>query len=58
MSPPRVTHHGKQVLLDSEHLADAVSAEAAEVIAICVERAGLDNITDPAEREKVAGFLA
>lgn len=37
---PRVTWHGKQVMLDDRHLADAVSEEAAIVIAIC-----LNNIT-------------
>jgi hypothetical protein len=36
----RITVCGKQIKLDDQHLADAVSEEAAQVIAICINRSG------------------
>ena len=38
---PRVTVHGKELQLDGHHLADCISDEAAEAIAICLNNAGL-----------------
>lgn len=55
----RVTACGKQVKLDGEHLADAISPEAAAVIAICCNRAGLPPDRWPHdERVRVANFFA
>lgn len=36
----RITVCGKQIKLDDEHFADAVSEEAAKLIAICINSAG------------------
>ena len=55
---PRVTHCGKQIMLDGHHLADAVSPEAAEVIAICVNYARPDDIDCVEDAVTVAEFLA
>lgn len=55
---PRVQAHGKQVMLDGRHLADAVSEEAAKVIALCVQFCRDTNFADPAERAVVEEFLA
>jgi hypothetical protein len=57
--PDRITVHGKQIKLDGEHLADAVSEEAADVIATCLNRAGLPRhawFRD--EQERVGEFFA
>lgn len=43
---PRVQAHGKQVMLDGRHLADAVSEGAAEAIAIAL------NYLDPVNIEQ------
>lgn len=37
----RITVNGKQVLLDGEHFADAVSPQAAKAIALCVHWSGI-----------------
>ncbi|MFL5900917.1 MAG: hypothetical protein ACJ75S_06925 [Solirubrobacterales bacterium] len=57
----RVTVHDgcKQLMLDGEHLADVASPEAARVIAICLNRAGLPPERWPHnERVIVADFFA
>lgn len=55
----RVTAHGKEVCLDGRHLADADGDEAAAVIAICLNRAGLHPDRWPHdERLRVANFFA
>ena len=49
----------KQITLDGRHLADAVSPEAAKVIAICLKNAGLPGGTwTRAERQLVQDFFA
>lgn len=55
----RVTACGKQVKLDGEHLADARDDEAAAVMAICLNRAGLPPDRWPHdERVRVADYFA
>lgn len=53
----RVHCHGKELLLDGHHLADMVSEEAAEVVAICLNRGGSQHMSSD-EAAKVGRFFA
>jgi hypothetical protein len=48
---------GKQVLLDGQHLCDALNEPAAVVIAVAVNNLGCDILEDW-ERDAVEAFLA
>jgi len=57
----RVTCHGKQLKLDGRHLADCVSDQAAEAIAICLNYGAFEPCRtdlDSTERGKVEEFFA
>lgn len=58
MSGRRATSEGTLVLLYGEPIACCASSEAADILALCLERAGGDNITDASERELLRNFLA
>jgi len=60
MSDLRVTAHGKQLKLDGRHLADCISDEAAEAIAIVLNYGAIPNWTDldSNERGKIEEFFA
>jgi hypothetical protein len=53
----RCSAHGKQVMLDGVHFADAISNEAAVVIACALNHAGTD-ILDPWASDKLQSYLA
>lgn len=54
----RATAHGKEVCLDGEHFADAVSPEAAAVICDCINFAGLPADRWPTDaNERVIRFF-
>jgi len=55
---PRITRAGKQVLLDGAHLADAVSDEAADVIAIALKAASLCDDFTHGDILKIEAFFA
>ena len=59
MTERRCIAAGKQVLLDGKHLADAVTPEAAQVIADCVEHI-YDDLVDrfPEADQRIKEFLA
>jgi hypothetical protein len=59
MPEPRVRACGKQLQLDGRHLADCRDYEAAEVIAICLNRAGVSQNDWPVgELPRVLEFFA
>jgi hypothetical protein len=50
MSEDRATAHGKQLKLDGRHLADCISDQAAEALAICLNRITAYRMTDREDR--------
>jgi hypothetical protein len=57
MSNQRLTVCGKQIKLDGQHLADAVSEEAAQVIAISLNTTG-PFYTTISEQRRLEEFFA
>lgn len=54
----RLTHTGKQVMLDGDHFADAASPEIAEIICIALNRGMLHPLAPPEDRAKIEAFFA
>lgn len=56
---PRITRCGKQLMLDGNHLADAIDERAAEAMEICLNHAGMAGDRWPSrERVTVQEFFA
>ena len=54
----RITTHGKQILLDGHHLADARDEEAAQVIALMMEKSSVTDLHTEDEKQRILRFLA
>ena len=58
MTEPRITAHGKQLMLDGKHLADARDIEAAEVMAFVLSNHFLPCSVSDENMDKYMEFFA